>query len=85
MKKLVENDYLAQQRSIDDRRLVHIKLTKKGQNLRDRLSDMHQRHVELLKATAVTEADIQAAIVTLRRLEQFWAMASTGRTTQYAA
>lgn len=85
VKKLVENDYLAQERSTDDRRLIHIKLTDKGRGLRDKVSGMHQRHVELLKETAVTEADIQAAILTLRRLEQFWGMASTGRSTQYAA
>ena len=85
VKKLVENDYLAQQRSTDDRRLVHIKLTQKGRSLRDRLSTMHQRHIALLKETAVTEADIQAAILTLRRLEQFWGVASAGRSMQYAA
>ena len=46
---------------------------------------MHQRHIALLKETAVTEADIQAAILTLRRLEQFWGVASAGRSMQYAA
>ena len=85
VKKLVENDYLAQERSTDDRRLIHVRLTQKGRTLRDRLGAMYQRHVEWLKETAVTDADIQTAILTLRRLEQFWGAASTGRSTQYAA
>ena len=81
LKKIVENDYLAQERSTYDRRVIHVKLTEKGRALRDKLSGMHHRHVELLKETAVTAADIKAATITLRRLEQFWGMASTGRST----
>src|SRR5487761_57768 len=42
VKKMVENGYLAQDRSIHDR------LTDKGRALRDQLSDMHKRHMELL-------------------------------------
>ena len=72
VKKLVENGYLAQDRSLHDRRSFHVKLTKKGRALRDRLNGMHSRHIEMLKQTAVTQADLEAAILTLRRLERFW-------------
>jgi DNA-binding MarR family transcriptional regulator len=72
VKKMVENGYLAQARSVHDRRSIHVKLTGKGQKLRDRLSGMHQRHIQLLKQTAVTEADLEAVVTTLRRLERFW-------------
>ena len=72
VKKLVENGYLAQERSDHDRRAVHVKLTGKGRALRDRLSAMHRRHLEMLKQTQVTQEDLEAAIVTLRRLERFW-------------
>src|SRR3954469_20774349 len=43
VKKLVENGYLAPERSTHDRRSVHIKLTEKGRSLRDRLRAMHRR------------------------------------------
>src|SRR6202521_2449426 len=57
VKKMVENGYLAQERSVHDRRSIHVKLTDKGRKLRDRLSGMHQRHIQLLKQTAVTDTD----------------------------
>jgi DNA-binding MarR family transcriptional regulator len=76
VKKMVENRYLARERSVHDRRAIHVRLTKKGRDLRDRLSVMHQRHVEMLGQTAITEADLQGVSMTLRRLEQFWTQAS---------
>ena len=72
VKKMVEADYLAQERSLHDRRSSHVKLTEKGRALRGRLSAMHQRHVDMLKQTAITPADLEAAATTLRRLERFW-------------
>jgi DNA-binding MarR family transcriptional regulator len=72
VKKLVETDYLSYARSVDDRRAAHVKLTDQGRDLRDRLSAMHSRHLEMLKETQVNQADLEAAVVTLRRLERFW-------------
>src|SRR6201997_4030374 len=43
VKKMVENGYLVQQRSLHDRRSVHVHLTEKGCELRDRLTEMHRR------------------------------------------
>ena len=87
VKKLVENGYLAHERSTYDRRSVHIMLTDKGRSIRDRLSDMHQRHVEMLKETAITQADLEAVIITLRGLERFWMHRSdvAPRPPQFAA
>jgi DNA-binding MarR family transcriptional regulator len=76
VKKMVDNGYLAQERSVHDRRSVHVRLTKKGRDLRDRLSVMLRRHVEMLNQTAITDADLQGVVVTLRRLERFWILAS---------
>ena len=76
VKKMVENGYLAQERSVHDRRSIRVQLTKKGRNLRDRLSAMHQRHVEMLAQTAITDGDLQGVVVTLRQLEQFWIRSS---------
>ena len=75
VKKMVENDYLVQERSVHDRRSIHVRLTDKGRSLRDQLSIMHRRHSELLSQTAVTEDNLQSVIVTLRRLERFWVRA----------
>jgi DNA-binding MarR family transcriptional regulator len=70
VKKMVENGYLTQERSVHDRRSIHVKLTDKGFALRDRLTQMHQRHIEMLGQTPVTDEDLQDVIGTLRWLDQ---------------
>jgi DNA-binding MarR family transcriptional regulator len=87
VKKMVENGYLLQERSVHDRRSIHVKLTDKGRALRDQLSGMHRRHIEMLSQTAVTDDDLQGVIVTLKRLERFWIRASdlVQRPGQFAA
>src|ERR1700676_1112457 len=75
VKKMVENGYLGQERSVNDRPSIHVKLTEKGRALRDQLSLMHQRHIEMLAQTPVTDENLQEVIVTLRRLERFWVRA----------
>jgi DNA-binding MarR family transcriptional regulator len=72
VKKLVENGYLVQERSVHDRRSIHVRLTEKGRALCDQLTGMHERHIEMLSQTAVTDEDMQGVITTLRRLERFW-------------
>jgi DNA-binding MarR family transcriptional regulator len=72
VKKMVENGYLMQERSVHDRRSIHVRLTEKGRDLRDRLTVMHKRHMDMLSQTAVQDEDLQAVTVTLRRLERFW-------------
>jgi DNA-binding MarR family transcriptional regulator len=76
LKKMVENGYLVQERSVHDRRSFHVRLTGKGRDFRERLSAMHKRHVEMLGQTAITDTDLQGVAVTLRRLERFWILAS---------
>jgi DNA-binding MarR family transcriptional regulator len=44
VKKMVENEYLACERSVHDRRSIHVRLTEKRIKLRERLSAMHRRH-----------------------------------------
>ena len=87
LKKMVENGYLVQERSVHDRRSIHVRLTDKGRELREKLSEMHQRHIEMLSHTAVSGDDLQNVIVTLRRLERFWIRASdlVQRPGQFAA
>ncbi len=87
VKKMVENGYLAQQRSLHDRRSIHVRLTEKGSRLRDSLSQMHRRHVEMLSQASLSTDDLQAVGVTLRRLERFWIRAAdlVQRPPQFAA
>src|SRR5262249_39566313 len=65
VKKMVENGYLSQERSVHDRRSVHVRLTDKGAKLRDRLQMMHRRHIEMLNETSITDKDLQLAAATL--------------------
>jgi DNA-binding MarR family transcriptional regulator len=87
VKKMVENGYLMQQRSLHDRRSIHVRLTDKGFKLRDSLTAMHQRHGEMLGQAVVGVGDLEALCVTLRRLERFWIRAGdmVQRPPQFAA
>src|SRR5215470_9310530 len=72
VKTMVEQGYLAYQRSSHDRRSVHVRLTEKGKKLRDGLMAVHTRHVDMLPQAGVSADDLKAAEITLRRLERFW-------------
>jgi DNA-binding MarR family transcriptional regulator len=87
VKKMVENGYLTQQRSLHDRRSIHVRLTEKGIRLRDSLTEMHRRHAEMLPQAALNADDLKATGVTLRRIERFWIRAGdlVQRPSQFAA
>ena len=76
VKKMVENGYLVQERSAHDRRSIHVRLTEKGQKLRDKLDAMHDRQLVMLGQTNITIEDLHASNTTLKRLERFWTRAS---------
>ena len=44
VKKLVENDYLIQERSSHDRRMTRVRLSSKGLDLTARISELYQRN-----------------------------------------
>ena len=54
VKAMVEQDYLAQQRSLHDRRSIRVRLTEKEKQLRDGLMAVHSRHANMLPHAAVT-------------------------------
>jgi DNA-binding MarR family transcriptional regulator len=87
VKKMVENGYLVQERSLHDRRSIRVRLTEKGTKLRDRVSVMLDRHLEMLSQAALNMDDLHTAGVTLRRLERFWIRAGdlVQRPPQFAA
>jgi DNA-binding MarR family transcriptional regulator len=77
VKKMVENDYLVQERSAHDRRSVHIRLTEKGKKLDDEVKHMHERHLVMLGETSLRPEDLQMAGIALKRLERFWTGANS--------
>jgi len=72
VKKLSDSGYLIYERSEHDRRSIRVRLTAKGRTLRNRLSEMLDRHIETLDQSRITDQDLQSALATLQRLERFW-------------
>src|ERR1700743_2274579 len=73
LKKLVEAGYIHHERSEADRRSVLVRLTPKGEAVRDMLRQMFDRHLGSLGAVGnVTAADMEGANVALKRMERFW-------------
>ena len=72
VKKLSESGYLMNERSVHDRRSIRVRLTPKGRTLRDRLSIMLNRHIDILAQTPIRDTDLQGAAATLQQLERFW-------------
>jgi DNA-binding MarR family transcriptional regulator len=72
VKKLVENNYLVQERAQHDKRSSRIKLSEKGLVLCQKVDELYQRNVESLAAHNITENDLQSTNATLNQLERFW-------------
>ena len=72
VKKLSESGYLVYERSAHDGRSIRVRLTLKGRALRDRLSSMLTRHIEMLGQTQISDTDLQRTAATLQQLERFW-------------
>lgn len=73
VKKMTENGYITQERSLHDKRSIRIKLTSKGAELHKILNDMFQRHEEKLNALGLENPDFVDFNHTMRQLERFWA------------
>jgi DNA-binding MarR family transcriptional regulator len=72
VKKMVENNYLAQERSPHDRRSVRVKLSEKGLALHKKLGECFEKQVGLLQSSSITGDEITKANDTLKKLERFW-------------
>ena len=87
VKKMVENGYLVQERSVHDRRSIHVRLTEKGAQA----ARPAHRHASPACRDAVADRGHRrgpaSVIVTLKRLERFWIRASdlVQRPGQFAA
>ena len=72
VKKLSESGYLVYERSAHDRRSIRVRLTAKGRKLRDQITAMLDRHIDMLDRSRIIDEDLQSAAGTLRQLERFW-------------
>lgn len=72
VKKMVENDYLIQERSIHDKRSVRVKLSEKGRKLNDALGRLYKVHEAALSQVPDLENRLAELNKTLRDLEAFW-------------
>ncbi|HEV2677927.1 MAG TPA: MarR family winged helix-turn-helix transcriptional regulator [Aliidongia sp.] len=72
VKKLVEADYLLQQRSSHDRRLVRVRLSPKGLALVAEIDAMHDRHLAQMTEGPLNGTAVADALTTLRRVDRFW-------------
>ncbi|MHA1128290.1 MAG: MarR family winged helix-turn-helix transcriptional regulator [Alphaproteobacteria bacterium] len=73
LKKLVETGYMHHEKCAVDRRAVRVRLTDKGQNIRQAISDLFARHAEGIIDSPEMSADSLAAVNThLRHVERFW-------------
>lgn len=73
LKKLVEMGYMHHQRCEIDRRSVRVRLTAKGRDIRDVVTELFSRHAEGMQTHGVLGADgIDRIATSLRRVERYW-------------
>lgn len=76
VKKMVENGYLIQERSVHDKRSIRVKLSDKGIELRDLITNMFTRHEQKIQGTDLTPDRLNELNKTMRLMERFWAQQS---------
>ena len=73
VRKMVDNNYLIQERSAHDKRSIRIRPSGKGLDLCEQMSKMFDRHSKALEESSFNPGDIKAASDSYRQLERFWA------------
>ena len=72
VKKMVENGYLVQERSMHDRRSTRVRLSEKGQELRRTIHEIFDDHIARLDGVDLGEEVFENLNKDLARLERFW-------------
>ncbi|MDV7271043.1 winged helix DNA-binding protein [Thioclava sp. A2] len=73
LKKLVDGGFMHHQRCEVDRRSVRVRLTPRGQKIRDVVADLFARHAKGMEDRGViTFAMMDEVTSTLRRMERYW-------------
>ncbi len=72
VKKMVENGYLVQERSMHDRRSTRVRLSDKGQALRATIHEIFDDHISRLNDADLGADTFDRLNKDLARLERFW-------------
>lgn len=72
IKKLVDNEYLVQERSSHDKRSVKVKLSEKGLALCTKIDELYQRNIDGLQRMGMDEAKVEDLNKHLRQVESYW-------------
>ena len=72
VKKMVENGYLIQERSLHDRRSFHVRASDKGLEIYRAISTLFDRQADELLGNQISEDALTEANQALKRLQQFW-------------
>lgn len=72
VKKMVENGYLAQERSVHDKRSIRVKLSDKGQDLKNMITAMFERHEQKMQGGEMTAERLKSLNDTMKMVERFW-------------
>ena len=72
VKKMVENGYIVQERSVHDKRSIRVKLSEKGRALHTLVTDMFARQEKLIAGTDLTPEKLNTLNATMRVIERFW-------------
>ena len=73
VRKMVDNNYLIQERSAHDKRSMRLRPSGKGLDLCEKISKMFDRHSQALEESSFNPGDIKMANDSYRQLERFWA------------
>ena len=73
LKKLVEMGYMHHERSELDRRSVRVRLTDRGRQVREQVTDLFRRHADGMEGRGLLGLDgLEEMNSLLRRMERYW-------------
>jgi len=72
LKQLAESGYIERQVMARDKRSARLKLTTKGHELCQALNELHAEYHDALTNNLEDQQEMETALRTLRRLEDFW-------------
>ncbi|MEM8981014.1 MAG: winged helix DNA-binding protein [Pseudomonadota bacterium] len=73
LKKLVEMGYMHHQRCEIDRRSVRVRLTEKGRNIRNIVTELFESHADgLISKSVLDHQGVEDINTALRRVERYW-------------
>lgn len=72
VKKLVENDYLIQERSAHDKRMLRVRLSDKGLELTRKIDELYLRNAQHIAQGIATEEKLTELNNVLTGIERYW-------------